>query len=203
MSIPSGRRTQRYNPPAGRTQPAPSIGASVRESLAKLTRVLDGLDAVLGDEENQANLQKSLAGLAKATQQAGEAMASLKSLAADVSKTSGEARLTIVEARRAVAQIGKTAERFSGSADTLDRQVERVATRLIEGADKLAGLLATLNRTVTKVEAGEGTAGKLLNDPKLYNNLLEAIDQLTKLMGQLRRTVEHWQANGIPLKMAK
>ncbi len=42
--------------------------------------------------------------------------------------------------------------------------------------------LVAANEAIQKINNGEGTAGKLLNDPELYNNLQDASDQLNRLI---------------------
>jgi len=156
---------------------------------------------VLGDPKNQANIKTSLANLAKATAKATEAMDALKSFATEASKTAAETRRTIADARKTVATAGQTATRFSRLAENADRRVEELTAKLIEDAEKLSTLLTAVNKMTRKVESGEGTAGRLINDPKLYNSLLEASDQLTELTKEFRRLLEHWKKHGVPIKL--
>ena len=74
------------------------------------------------------------------------------------------------------------------------------AGKLIESADELSVLLATLNKAAAKIESGKGTAGKLLNDPKLYNTLLEVGDQMTRLLKEFRQLVEKWKTSGLGIR---
>ena len=54
------------------------------------------------------------------------------------------------------------------------------ARRLTDAVDEVNGLLA-------KVEAGEGTVGKLMNDPALYDSLTEASANLASLLANLEQ----------------
>jgi hypothetical protein len=54
---------------------------------------------------------------------------------------------------------------------------------------------------VTKVNAGKGTAGLLVNDPKLYQSLLENSHQLNVTIASLSRLVEQWEQEGVTLKL--
>ena len=52
-----------------------------------------------------------------------------------------------------------------------------------------------------KIESGEGSAGKFINDPKLYNNLIEVSDQMTQLLKEFRQLVKKWKASGLEIKL--
>jgi phospholipid/cholesterol/gamma-HCH transport system substrate-binding protein len=185
--------------PAG-TQPAPRA-ATIGEALAKLGRTLDALEAVLGDPQNQANLKTALANLVKVSAQAGEAMAALKGFATEANKAVVDARNVVADARKTATAATTAATRFAKLADHADERIVALTAKLIEDAEKLSAVLASVNRMVTKIESGKGTAGKLLNDPKLYNSILEASEQFTQLTKQLRQLLEHWQKHGIPMKL--
>jgi len=114
----------------------------------------------------------------------------LKVSLANLAKATGAATETMNELKRFASQAAATAEDFSGLAD-----------KVIRGAEEVSGLMATVNRVATKMEAGEGTAGKLLGDPELYNSFLEATEQMGLLMAELRQLVEVWRAKGVEIKL--
>ncbi len=184
----------------GATQPAPAR-VTIRATLSKLGRALDALDAVLGDPNTQADIKASMAGLAKATAKAGDAMDALKQFARESSKTAEEARKAVAEARRTIAQAGKAADKFGHLADRTDRRIEQLSEKLIDDAEQLSKLLSSINRVATKIDAGKGTVGQLLNDPKLYNDVLDATDRLSRLLKEARELFAQWKKHGVPLKI--
>jgi phospholipid/cholesterol/gamma-HCH transport system substrate-binding protein len=186
---------------AGSQPSSRPAGGALRGALAKLSRALDALETILGDAENQANIKKSMANLALATTKASEAMDALKGFAAEASKTAVEVRKTIADARETMTEASKTARKFSDLAGNADARVQELSAKLIDDAEKLSAVLATINRVATKLESGEGTAGQFVNDPKLYNSLLEASEQLAGMMKELRKLVEHVKKHGLPLKV--
>jgi methyl-accepting chemotaxis protein len=142
-----------------------------------------------------------MAGLAKATAKAGDAMDALKQFARESSKTAEEVRKGVAEARRAIAQAGKAADKFGTLADRTDRRIEQLSEKLIDDAEQLSKLLSSINRVATKIDAGKGSAGQLLNDPKLYNDLLDATDRLSRLLKEAQELFAEWKKNGVPLKI--
>ena len=169
-------------------------GGGIGGTMNKLNATLDALHTVIGDAENQAHIKAALANLAKATQQATEAMEDLKTFAAKAGKTADEATLALGDARKVVSTVSQATTRAS------DR-VDELAEKLIEDAEKVSALMTTLNKAAAKIDAGEGTAGKLLNDPKLYNNLLDATQELGGLLKDLSELVETWKKDGVDIRL--
>ena len=152
--------------------PKPALVGAI-EAIAHLGPALEDLHRLLGDEQNQANFRTALA-------EAAGAMGAVKELAH--------------EAKNSVRSMTRTA---TGTA----QRIEKVADTLIGNAEKVSAVMTTLNRTLAKVESGKGSAGKMLNDPKLYNDLVDATDQLSKLMTDLRALIKTWKAEGVGIKV--
>ena len=169
------------------TAPAVAEPAGLKGTMGKLNRALDALSAVLGDVENQKNIKTSLANLTQATSSAREAMDSVKQFAEEARQTASRARTT--------------AEDFSKLATKSTQRIDELIGKLITDAEQISKLMAIVNRAAAKIESGEGTAGKLLNDPELYNSFLAATRQLNKLLIEFRQLVETWRKSGVELKL--
>jgi phospholipid/cholesterol/gamma-HCH transport system substrate-binding protein len=174
-------------PPAASTTTKPSTnpagpdhGPGLAATLGNLNTTLKGLSAIFGDVENQKNIKTSLKNLAMAAEKADKAMAAMKEFAD--------------ETRKSFSKV-------SGSADKVTKRVDQLAVKLIEDAEKISVLLATVNRIALKLEKGDGTAGRLMNDPKLYNSLQEAANQTQILLKELSALVKTWKENGVKVKM--
>ncbi len=152
----------------------------LKSTVTKLNRALDALYAVLGDTENQENIKSSLANLSEASEKGAEAMEALKDFAT-------QAKLSV--------------EEISVPASSAAKRFDELAQKLIESAENVSALMTNLNQAATKIEAGEGTAGKFINDPKLYNSLLDATNQMSDLLEEFRDLVEQWKQRGVEIKM--
>ena len=81
------------------------------------------------------------------------------------------------------------------------KNVDDLTRKLLGSAEKLSSALDGINRTVTKIEAGEGSVGKFINDPKLYNTLLEASQQLSLSLKEFRQLLKQWKEKGVGIKL--
>lgn len=162
------------------TEAAPSAPVSLYETVAKFNRALDAMYAVLGDMENQANIKASFANLNKATAGAVETMAALKAFAGEASETM---------------------KGFRETSATAARRIDELTGKLIEDAEKISTLMATINRAATKIDSGQGTFGRLVNDPALYDSFVEATRQMGDLMKEFRSLVETWKTHGVKVDL--
>jgi phospholipid/cholesterol/gamma-HCH transport system substrate-binding protein len=172
--------------PATGTATAPTT-PGVKGMVAKLNRTLDALHAVLGDAENQRNIHDALANIREAAEATSEAMDAMEAFAADARQAAASARRTLDDVRE--------------SSRSARQRMEDVSGKLMESAERISELMSTINRIAEKIESGEGTAGRLVNDPDLYNNLLEATREMSRLVTEFRALVETWKETGVPIKV--
>jgi phospholipid/cholesterol/gamma-HCH transport system substrate-binding protein len=76
-------------------------------------------------------------------------------------------------------------EMIKGSAETGLRNMMGTVGVAIE---KMGQFIERMDNLITKVEQGQGTIAKFLNDPTLYNNLTEASQNLSRVMEDLRNS---------------
>lgn len=105
------------------------------------------------------------------------------------------------------ANIKKTLENFQFATaqlnDTL-KSVEQItdigAEKITLVSDQLEQTLAQTQQLIAKIESGDGTAGKLVNDGRLYENLLESSEELKMLLEQLKQWTDEVQEDGVKVK---
>lgn len=150
------------------------------ESQKKLDELISGIvnfvnnaNDIVGDPNNKTNLRTSLANLAKASDEATAAMKELRELAVS----------------------GKT------TLQNADGRMERLTTSLVTTSDKLSSVVTRLDEVLAKINEGEGTAGKLVNDGRLYEQMLEDARQLELALQDIKSFVEQSREKGVPIKM--
>jgi phospholipid/cholesterol/gamma-HCH transport system substrate-binding protein len=150
------------------------------ETQAKLEELITGISAfvknsndVIGDANNKANLKSALANLADASKEANEAIRQIKE-AADAGKT------------------------MLQNADTRTAQL---TTSFVTTSDKLGEVMTRLESVLEKIDNGQGTAGKLVNDGRLYEQLLEDSKQLHLVLQGMKTFVNESTEKGISIKL--
>ncbi len=173
------------NQPGSGSQTRPSM--NLAGTVQRLNRTLDALYEILGDPNSQQDLKTTFSNLADASSKMSDAMDALKATVSD-------ANATLVEARGAFSDISDTAV-------AAKKNLAEVSEKVIEDAEKLSELMTTVNEVASKVNEGKGSAGKLVNDPKLYNSLVESAEQMDKLLKEIRTLVKAWEKTGVPIKL--
>ena len=92
--------------------------------------------------------------------------------------------------------LGKTDE-YIAKAETLISKAEQ------RGLDtsSLRSLLESFKSIGQKMNKSEGTAGLMVNDPKLYQSLVDSAKQMSLVMTDLKRLVEQWEQEGLALRL--
>ena len=145
----------------------------LEEVIAGISAFVKNSNDIVGDANNKANIKIALANLADAAKEANDAIHQIKE-AADAGRT----MLQNVDARTA-----------------------QLTTSLVATSDKLGVAMTSLDSVLVKINEGQGTAGKLVNDGRLYEQLLEDSKQLHLVLQDLKSFVAESKEKGIPLKL--
>ena len=146
---------------------------TVAEQSKKVGKVFDSLQSVLGDSVTQGNLRMTIQNLRTTTDK-------LNTLADSLQTASSTATATI-----------------KGAGKDIDAMSKQVGDRLTE----ISAVLASVQSVMDKVDKGQGTAGQLINDPKLYQSLVDTSRELNKTVADLQRLVEQWEEEGVDLRL--
>lgn len=115
------------------------------------------------------------------------------------------------DVRQTVSNSRQVAERVTGHVETVAQRVDQVSetmneavttlrNRYVAAANDLTKAVDSTRKLIDKVRDGKGTAGKLVNDPALYDNLDDAGKRLQKAIDELRLLAEKWKAEGVPIQ---
>ena len=111
----------------------------------------------------------------------------LKKTLANLSKATEESVATLQQIRE-FSQTGK--EKLASVSDSVMQTSEELGETLIE-----------LRRILNKINSGEGTVGKLINDGKLYENLLDSSEELKASLDKLKKTLNKTSEKGIKVSV--
>jgi len=150
----------------GKIQP---IEEKLNLMLANINTLVVGLNNVL-DKKGQEDIKKSLAELSQTMEQFHRASGTLNTIL-----DSNKGQINGV-----VTNFNKMSSNFNKISDSLNKaDLGKTVRNLNQTLAKVDGLMANLN-------SGKGTAGKLLNDDALYNNLAKTSKELELLLQDVR-----------------
>jgi phospholipid/cholesterol/gamma-HCH transport system substrate-binding protein len=72
---------------------------------------------------------------------------------------------------------------------------------ITETSESLNRTLKEFNTLINTVNEGDGTVSRLLNDGKLYENLLESSEELKQALEQFKIFAADAQENGLKIKL--
>jgi phospholipid/cholesterol/gamma-HCH transport system substrate-binding protein len=87
----------------------------------------------------------------------------------------------------------------SGQATLALKGFEEFSSAGVEMSAEMSRTISQLRVVLEKINEGEGTAGRLINDGKLYENLLENTEQLQILLEDLIPVIEKLKEKGVTL----
>jgi phospholipid/cholesterol/gamma-HCH transport system substrate-binding protein len=149
---------------------------SVNKTLASLDMVLQNLNTVL-DPKTKNNLQTIVANLATSS----------KSLEKLLDAQTGMLAKTLNNVESVTGNLAKNNDKINTTMDNLQKASATLANvKLDQAIASLQGTLAKLESAVGKMDSDKSSLGLLLNDRKLYDQILQTNRSLTTLLDDLR-----------------
>lgn len=149
-----------------------------KEKISRLTdelsRTLTGVSTLV--EDNAANI--------------GGLTAHLNSIAGNLDEVLSAEKSGLRSAVAGISEFSQTLGRNAGRVDTLMGNLTRFSDNLAE-AD-LNAAVGRLNDILDRIDSGEGTVGKLMNDAVLYENLRQASENLSVLLADLKENPKRY-----------
>jgi len=81
------------------------------------------------------------------------------------------------------------------------RQAEKFFSSATRMSEELSKALIELQQILEKIDQGPGTAAKLVNDGRLYENLLENTEQLKLLLEEAKTLIKEYREKGVKVKL--
>lgn len=135
-------------------------------TLTEIRAVLRAADAALTDVEGKERVRQTLENAAVASDDIRVAVADLKVVATSLR--------TFVDENR-------------GSATNTVGSMESASEQFAEVTAKLDTIASSLDSILVKVERGDGTLGRLINDPTAHDDFTAAVKEVRDLVAEIRR----------------
>lgn len=160
------------------------------ESQKKLNSLVDDMgrfignaNDIIGDPNNKQNVKATLAHLSTATE--------------NISVAMKRATEVMDSAEETLAEYKNLATAGTETIKSADAKAERLVSSLVNTSADVSKALSQLRLAMEKVNAGQGTAGRLVNDGRLYEKLLESTEQLNVLLKDFKELVDKVSEKGI------
>jgi len=155
---------------------------SIRDQAVKVGLVLDSVQKIVSDPKVQDQVHQAIANLHDASESAAHVTAKFEKL---------------------TDKFGGVAEKFGAVADNTNGHVNEISRQIGGDTEKLGKVLDQFQVAATTLNTGKGTAGLLVNDPKLYESLVDTVKTLNGTILDLKRLIAQWEQDGVALKMGK
>lgn len=153
------------------------------ESQKKLYELVEGVGTlvsnandIIGDPNNKENLQIILANLTDASQHATE---------------------TVQQAKQTIEEFQKFAIAGTTTLKNADAKAEELVIAMVDTSEEISKASAQLRLILEKINTGQGSAAKLVNDGRFYENLLENTEQLEVFLEGLTSLINEIKEKGL------
>lgn len=147
-------------------------GPNLESSIERLNSVLGQVDQLLDDGEGRQNIEGSLGGLNNTLSMVEDLVANRKDEIED----------SVTHLRNTLRQLDQLSSDQEEEIQAIISNLESTTSRLDRISEEMDELAVELNEIVRKVNQGEGSLGKLVNDPSLYDNLDSLSENLDTLV---------------------
>jgi phospholipid/cholesterol/gamma-HCH transport system substrate-binding protein len=163
--------------PGGYEKGIPEVMGDVALTIEAVTTLSTRLASLIEATDKQGDLSGTIKNMRGASAELEatikETRGVLKTSLADFSATAKTTRRLTTDRE---AQLGKALDSFSSGAEKLDRL-----------AGRLDSLRAVMQSVATKVDRGDGSLGRLVNDRRLYTDLTATVDSLQALIVDIKK----------------
>ena len=149
---------------------------NLRSLVNRFDETLKNINVIIGDTDNQQNVKTALVGFIEMT---------------------SELRLAIDDSRKLMANAGKTIGSIDQTAQQFSDIYGKLGEKAQNTADQLATTLKHLDQLFNQINAGQGTTGRLLNDPRLYESLADTTETLKLAIGEFRLLIAELTEHGV------
>jgi phospholipid/cholesterol/gamma-HCH transport system substrate-binding protein len=160
------------------------------ESQQRLERLVEDIRAfignanrIIGDPNNQQHFKATLANLSKTSDAFPDAVDGAIAMMKDAQKT-------MEEFRKLATTGGETLK-------SADGKIERLVASMVATSNEIGQTVAQLRLALEKVNNGQGSAARLINDGRFYESLLENTTQLNFLLKDLKALIDKASEKGL------
>ncbi len=162
---------------------------TIRKQAENAGKVLESVQQIVSDPHIHQDIREAVQSVHSAAEAADRIGAKFEKISDKMETLTDNANGAVTEARGVVKQTGG--------------DVDHLLQKASDDVQKLGVTLDQFQSAATKINDGKGTAGMLINDPKLYESLVDVSKTLNATVKDLQRVIEQWEQEGVPLRLGK
>ncbi len=151
--------------------------------LAEMKQALDGINAWVNDAKLREDVKVAVANVRDTSASIKDAAANIKDVSADAKQFTG--------------RLSTSLDKVDSLVDTARTDVDQLTKRYVAVADDLSKAIQSARLTMDAARDGDGTVGKLIKDPALYNNLNDSVKRLDSALIDMKLLIQKWEKEGI------
>ena len=159
------------------------LGEQIKNTISSLEKVLSNVNKTL-DDENRQNFKVILENLSSTTISLNKSIQSVEGM---VNKQNGSISKTADNLNSFTANLSQNNQKITNILTNLDSTSKSIKDADLNKTIKdIQTALIALNTTINKLNNGNGTAAKLLNDPNMYSQLQSTIKSVNTLVDDIK-----------------
>ncbi len=159
------------------------MGEQFKKTIDELRKVLVNVNSVM-DDQNKANFKELISNLTKTSDNLNKSMASIQQM---VDKQGGSIAQTAENLNGFTKNLADNNKKISNIINNLDSTSQSIKDANINKTIKeIQTALAGINLTLQKLNSGNGTAAKIMNDPSVYTELKNTINSVNTLVDDIK-----------------
>jgi len=160
-----------------------------KKRIEETGRVIEGVSTLVNDPQLRQNVIDSIA--------------SIKISADDTRQITAKVKVLVEQLQTVTANADNAVLATTDTIRIAGRRVDEVGAELGAQLVKVGKVLDEVNLLAAKINSGQGTAGLIVNDPRLYEALVDSSKELTMTITDVRRLIQQWEQEGVSLKFGR
>lgn len=162
--------------------------------ITKAGQVMDSVQTVIGDQAVQGDIKTALAKFREAADNASAVTANFRTISEKLAPLPENANAAVTDIRTATADARETIK-------ATEARIADVSAQLNANLEKLALVMDDMKSITGKIDQGDGTLALLLNDPKLYEQIVVGTETINVTVKDIQRVIRGFEEDGVPLKL--
>lgn len=155
----------------------------VKKAIGSMDTLLGNFNSIL-DPQAKGNLASTLANLNHITASMLQTTASLNAM---LNQQTGALAKSLNHVESITGNLAANNSKVTSVMDNLDKTTTKISNLDLETSmQKLNSAITDLQSTIAKVNSNQGTLGKMINDPTLYQNLASTGNKINLLLDDIR-----------------